>query len=385
MNPLLLYIPSNQLRIKYEAIKNNVGDNGIIFDAMTAVTQGHRTPFVPPSQNGEYARKYQEIESLFRYKTLLGGVEILASLIDEVFNRVLNNNGTDGLNTPELLKLMSFEIEDKLWVALDENGTWVEKWEIRVPESEPEETLLIVLPLYKKDLGEIVPFYVSQYINSGIQAYKRRMFIAALALLSIAVEATLRDLLATRGYTYKHGAPSQDKYAFARALVGIEDNRYTVTFPDEMPKAVTDFAASIGGPGPLEVRIKRYMNRDQEMDLLIRTNAALVDHWSVETIVRPAEKVVSGLGKALKIARDDEKLISATDLPSDIDDVLQTVRNNLVHLSNEALDTVLPKLSQYSPTGEFKLRDFLENQQMVYDLVANIPTFIRDQYLTMRT
>ncbi len=83
MNPLLFYVTSNKWLTSYEGIKQKLpADNRIIFDVMETITRGLPNQFIPPSKPSEYAKKYREIDGLFRYRTVLGGSDLLVSLMD---------------------------------------------------------------------------------------------------------------------------------------------------------------------------------------------------------------------------------------------------------------------------------------------------------------
>lgn len=69
------------------------------------------------------------------------------------------------------------------------------------------------------------------------------------------------------------------------------------------------------------------------------------------------------------------------DLPTDLDEVIQVVRNNLVHLSGQALTTPLTAID---PSGGFTLEDFLSDPRKVYDLIIGVPRFINKQYVELR-
>ncbi|WP_163003071.1 hypothetical protein, partial [Pseudomonas viridiflava] len=91
---------------------------------------------------------------------------------------------------------------------------------------------------------------------------------------------------------------------------------------------------------------------------------------------------VGGLGVALEIARNQLACVTAEDLALDFDEVLQAVRNNLVHLSGAALDTPLPRFDVLQ--SGFALRDFLLNDLLVQDFVAAISRFVTTQYVKLR-
>ena len=74
--------------------------------------------------------------------------------------------------------------------------------------------------------------------------------------------------------------------------------------------------------------------------------------------------------------------ITGADLAVDLDEVLQAIRNNLVHLSGDALSTPLPRYDFLKPG--FALRDFLEDERLVHDFVTAIPRFVTSQYVRLR-
>jgi hypothetical protein len=71
-------------------------------------------------------------------------------------------------------------------------------------------------------------------------------------------------------------------------------------------------------------------------------------------------------------------------LPLDFDSVLKAVRNNLIHLSGDALATPLQEFDDQLAGGGFTLRHFLEREDMLLDFVTTIPRFVNEQYLQLR-
>ena len=97
--------------------------------------------------------------------------------------------------------------------------------------------------------------------------------------------------------------------------------------------------------------------------------------------VQPANPMsLGGLGEALDVARNKEKIISPSDLPPDMDEILKAVRNNLIHLSNESLETDLTKISTLSVAT---VREFVANEELVFDLISDVPEFINNQYVKL--
>lgn len=88
---------------------------------------------------------------------------------------------------------------------------------------------------------------------------------------------------------------------------------------------------------------------------------------------RSGKRNVTGLGAALAIARNDERFLTPDILPMDLDKVLITIRNNLVHLSRESLLVSLEGTDQ-------TLNDFISDSNRVFALLSYIPPFITKQY-----
>jgi hypothetical protein len=209
----------------------------------------------------------------------------------------------------------------------------------------------------------------------------------AVALLSIAAEATLRDVLTSSGYSFAHGASPTDVYAYCNARVSADvmGSRYMIEFVDPMPRTVADFPTSFA-TAPVDIQVRRVLKdkTNKRIDLHILAPQPLHEHWSSSMISTPAASTISGLGAALDIARHHERCVTAEDLAEDFDEVLQAVRNNLIHLSGAALNTALPQYDSLEPSGNFTLRDFLKNEGLVHDFVVTIPRFITDQYVKLR-
>ena len=91
------------------------------------------------------------------------------------------------------------------------------------------------------------------------------------------------------------------------------------------------------------------------------------DFWSSNVIAQAGQINISGLGTALKIARDinEANILDVNILPTDIDGVIQQVRNNLIHLSGSALTMDIP-------AAGMSLEDFASDPAKVFDTIASI-------------
>lgn len=135
------------------------------------------------------------------------------------------------------------------------------------------------------------------------------------------------------------------------------------------------------GQENVDIRIKReFNNRKNRFDLTVNIPEYLLDYLSSDRIIQPAQRRVNNLEEALNIARNVEGFLTPDILPVDVDAVIKVVRNKLIHLSGEALETILPS---YDPEGNFTLKDFINDSNLVYDLIYNIPYFINKQYLSI--
>jgi len=222
-----------------------------------------------------------------------------------------------------------------------------------------------------------------QYLSSAVHAYQRGMNAAAVALLSIALEATLRDVLETKSYTFDRSASPVDLYPETDADVDVDVTlgHYTLTFAGPLKKTAADFSASAAGT-KFKIHVRRAVNRHNgRVDLHMRAPNALLDHWSPDVPSQLAQKSITGLGAALRVARNDAQVLTPQDVPVDLDEVISVVRNNLIHLSGAAMATPLTKLD---PSGATVLSDFLGDPLKVYDLVTNIAHFIDTQYVGLR-
>lgn len=374
-------ISADSLKETYQQVRRTMsGSENIIFEAMNAITNNRRNPFIPPSSLNEYNSKHIEIEAVLAYPAAGRGIETAMRLMEEIMVRVGRLGGIPGYSTHDLRDKMTFRTDtSRTAIILTDELHWAAKWDI------DKQSDKIFLDIYSKEKGEIVPTYLVRYVDYAILAYQEKINIVALALLSITIEATLRDVLANKGYAFDRASSPVDIYGFARADVGVLGNAYTLTFKDSVPLSPTDFL-STHGSNSVEIEIRRNINSNRNrIDLLLRDPHDLIDHWSTNTIVQAAAtKRVNGLGEALNIARNVERFITPGTLLEDFDEVIKVIRNNLVHLSGDALNTPLPMFNDRSPTNLFTLQNFLDDDELVYDFIRNVPRFIREQYNDLR-
>ncbi len=205
--------------------------------------------------------------------------------------------------------------------------------------------------------------------------YSQGLLKGACALMTIAMEATLRDILATRGYSYVTGANSDDQYAFANAVVDVNAQRdkFTISFAEGNIRSITEYCTENTVTTSQNIRIKRKKyGRDGKFELSIRNCDGLIDYFSPNEVATPGQKTISGLGAALDIARNREEIIEVTLLPQDMDIIFTGIRNNLIHLSGVGLST--------AQVQDQMLEEFVNDRNKVFDLISFVPQFINAKY-----
>jgi len=374
--------------VVYEVVRELLrGNEDILFDSMTVATATQTQPFAPPSDATERDQKLVEIRAKLqtaqlhsnRGKVSLTFMREVARRIREQADR-LPTNIVDGV-----INAIHFEVPGKdATIELTSNLNWQISWTIKHRVLDDLEKLS--LDVFDAQLREIVPDYVIEYANTAILAYGQNMNATSAALLSIALEATLRDVLSNRGYSYVAGALPVDTFKYTEADVSVVGAAYSLTFRDPNLKPPADFQTSSGGLSSVEISLRRYLNAKNagRVDLYVRAPACLIDHWSPSDVVQPANlKNIGGLGQALRIAREVEKFLQPSKLPVELDDVLLSVRNNLIHLSEDTLET------QLSLEGEdnrpMTLRQFLGDPWTMSSFVTTVVRFVNDSYVELKT
>ncbi|MGX9759020.1 hypothetical protein [Pseudomonas viridiflava] len=356
----------------------------LLFAAMDRLTVGTPSHVVAPTGPAEFGRKRNEIARIFQSPMMLRGLAIALQLFEEVYRDVDEQGGVPGYRPQDLLDRLRIETEQPdETISLSADMRWIVEWPVSLPANGPEARMSC--EWLARPWGAVVPPYVVNYLSSAATARRQKRNDAAVALLSIAAEATLRDVLSSHGYSFTHGAVSKDVYAYSRAQVTADTatGTYIVKFHDPMPLGVTDFSDSFAD-APVEIKLKRVLKNisGTRVDLNIVAPNPLHEHWTTATVETAGVPTVGGLGVALEIARNQLACVTAEDLALDFDEVLQAVRNNLVHLSGAALDTPLPRFDVLQ--SGFALRDFLLNDLLVQDFVAAISRFVTTQYVKLR-
>lgn len=299
------------------------------------------------------------------------GQNLLIKIIEELYDDIILT-GAVGVSDSSLLAIIHFNFQDNSQIKYNSQKIWFWIWKISVDENHIEINTGIRDKNYSPSI--IVPDYIIQYIQQGIIAYNNIRNAAALALMTIALEGTLRDALDSKGYSYTYGMPSQDVYEITDMNIFPDPSGFRVEFPNPMPLPNTSFLSNAGDPLSLPVRIKRIV-RGANTIMEIRNANSLADFWSLNNVVTPGVMSISGLGAAIDISRNHANILTDIDLPSDLDDVIQAVRNNLIHLSNAALQQNVTTSS-----GVSTLENFIRDKNKVSDTIFTIGETINSIY-----
>lgn len=344
-------------------------DSTKILDAANlALTRGPN-PFV--SNNGPIDPQLAIIRHKIRQIGSNQGRESLIFLIETLYADLIQQ-GAIGVNVVDFCRVLVFEIENNIVLKYLSNGSWNLEWMLHTPQG--NEYISIPLRRVSISQSDIVPHYLIQYVNQAITAYENENYLTALSLISIALEGTLRDALSSKGYTYTYGLPTNDSYEIKSAEISSSQNGYNINFQDVMPRAHNDFLSEAGKTSPHIVRVKR-IQKNQNWFLEIRDAEYLKDFWSSNVISQQGQVNITGLGAALRVARDvhGANILDATVLATDIDDVIQQVRNNLIHLSGDAITNTIPAVGM-------SLEDFASDQARVFDTISSISDAINKLY-----
>ena len=275
------------------------GNESILFDSMHAVHPAFALP-INPSQ---FAAKNREIDVILARIAFGGGIDVNFKLIDEILDQVIIH--AININIDDLVNRWQFEIQPECILCLTNNQQWLYKRQIIIRHLHHDLSIDHILTIRDRNYGVVVPDYIIQYFHTALNCFSQHLYPVCLALSSIIIEGTLKDVLTTRGYTFD------------------------------------------------------YANRR-------------------------ATNYVGGLGTALNKARNVEGFLTPTDLPSDLDSVIQPIRNNLVHLSGNAFNTRLPYLDGHNGIPNFVLKNFVDDPLLVYDLIQSVSAFVEKMYMDLR-
>lgn len=343
----------------FDEIRNlYAGDKLKIIEGASRATTGELNPIIV--NQGQVDPQIDLLRTRLSRTADNYGRGLLVRLVEELHSD-LSATGAIGVSIGDFFSKTEIKTSDSSSIKFNPDGTWSWNWVLKVGD-DPHEVAL-GLRSKNQNPSDIVPSYILEYVQQAFIAYNQNHSGVALSLITIALEGTLRDALHSRGITYTPFAPREDVYRLEEMQIHKNPNGFLVTFPNPKPFDHNHFLSNPGDPTFKQVRIKRVV-KNGSFALEMRDCTDLLDYWSASVIEHNAVRQVSGLGAALDIGRNHENIIQPIDLPPDLDRMIQTVRNNLIHLSGAAMAMeVQPGIS---------LGDFLRNKNRVFDSVCTI-------------
>ncbi|MGG3508020.1 hypothetical protein ABES58_21350 [Paenibacillus lautus] len=359
--------PLDNILAVYNSIKIQLnGFDSLIFRAMSRIDSTFATTDNPTL----FIEKHEEIIRLLEWN------DHNQSYAMSFFEAICTEARTEGLFSSNLVECIRLNPTlEGAYYTLSVDLHWCVNWELVLSTRHISRTIQVeeIGPNFKI----IVPNYIIEYLHNAITAFKQKINTVAVALISIAVEATLRDVLKEKGFTYNPRDNELDTYHSCDATISTDSNKYTITYNSLMPKGIPDFLTSTNGLSSVNVKIRRVLKKTSggriRTDIQIIGVDDIVDHLTIDSVEKNGSITIGGLGKALSVARGSGFLTPAT-LPVAFDDVITGVRNNLIHLSNDSLNQPVAKL------GNISINDFLKDDDKVYTLLTFIPRFINEQY-----
>ncbi|WP_154222308.1 hypothetical protein [Marinicella rhabdoformis] len=296
------------------------------------------------------------------------GFSLFINLAEQLFLD-LNKKPLSGIAIEGLLKTLEIKLSETSYLYLTIESIWKICWKVEI-EGEVE-MLEVSLRAGGLQSRSIVPKYVIENLEQGIFAFTNNSNGVSLSLLSISLESALRDSLILLGYDYKAFGSSENIYEMSKVRVAQFENQLTLKPLDSVPSKVENFINE-NGKDYVDVNIKRE-NRNGKWSIKVTAGSEIImDYLTKDIVTTRAVKKISGLGAALKIARNEEMLIKRHVFPLDLDSPVKEIRNNLIHLSGSAMEVEV--------FDGKSLKEFIENRELVFDTIKSIINVIDDLY-----
>jgi len=366
----LLFRPRQEsiLKVFEEIVKVYRGNEYYLFNVIKEIDPEFSTPNTPT----DFSAAFDTYKSSLRFSNIIG-LERLVKIIGGLINCTYDEY--DSFILENLLPKLRFATDDsETLIVVNDKKYFAAEWSVPVKSFGQDEQQIIHLDLFDYTQADIVPIYIVEYVKSSVLLYSQGLLKGACALMTIAMETTLRDILAQKGYTYVAKSSSDDQYSFTEFIVDVnsEKDMYTLTIPQNEVKSISEYCmGNISTKKIARIRRKKYGNKGK-FELIIRDCDDFIEYFSSGKIETPAQKTISGLGAALNIARNQENIINVALLPKDMDEIFVGIRNNLIHLSGAGLSA--------AQVQDQKVDEFVNDRNKVFDLISFVPQFINAKF-----
>jgi hypothetical protein len=248
-------------------------------------------------------------------------------------------------------------------ILIKDDSVWVVSWGVDGDDDNDYS-----LSKYDLDISEVVPESIIEIIRSVFVCVNSGSYVAAMSLALVALEGALWDHLTIRNIDKNI---TIERYPHrVLATLAWDGTDYNFELRDD--KGNTKVPST---PGSISFEIERTSSKSGDKRYLtIEVDDNHSDWLSIADDVQIEEKEKGTLSNAIERARK-EGLIPIDAWTPELDRVLITLRNNLVHQSNEIENK---KFS--SPFGEINMAEFYENSSFVMFFIRAIMKYIEEAY-----
>lgn len=248
-------------------------------------------------------------------------------------------------------------------LLIKDDSVWVISWVI-----EEGDDTDYSLSKYDIDISEVVPESIIEIVRSIFVCVNSGSYVAAMSLALVVLEGALWDHLATKSIDKN---VTIEKYPHrVKAVLSWDGSNYQFELRDDRGKIKIPV-----GPGTIDFEIARTGSKSGEKRYLsLELEDKYSDWLSIADDVSIEEKEKGTFSNAIERARK-EGLIPLDAWTPELDRVLVTLRNNLVHQANELENKKFP-----SPFGEINMAEFYENSTLVMFFIRAIMKYIEQAY-----
>lgn len=263
------------------------------------------------------------------------GVGIPWILFDTISNLVLSLPKPTRKQVVETFIISTKHSHETL--RIDADGRWSVVWELNSgPGEENQVSLFWYIPPDQSNVP-VIPVVILDYIAASVSLSRDNLILPALALLLVALESALWDELAARSVTRHSDRVTYIPVEWRLKRVG--DQRLVFISGGGTDRELREMSTS-----ERVCQIRKVNTNDSVATLEIELAADLTEFLASEQEQTRETYVEKGLSEAVQRAR---KMGILAAVPSQLDETIIKLRNNLVHLpSGGILDPQVP-----DPTG----------------------------------
>lgn len=321
--------------------------------------------FLSAAGAGTKASSIAEVRSQLRGMSM--GIGIPWILFDTISNLVLSLPKPTRKQVVETFVIATKHTDETLRIDVD--GRWSVVWELKSDTGEGSQVSLFWYIPPEQSNVPVVPVVILDYVAASVGLSRGNLILPALAVLLIALESALWDELAARSVSR-----NSDRITYAAVewhLKRVGELRVVL-----MSGGGTDRQLREMSPTETVCQIRKINSNASKATLQLELAAELTEFLASDREETRETFVEKGLSEAVQRARKAGILAA---VPSQLDETIIKLRNNLVHLpSRGILDPHIP-----DPTGgQFtNLEELRINQELLSGLISVIVELINGVYV----